>query len=155
MFKHKVNHSHVLRYGFNQCTAETDIKRVRRGVIIQKFHKNWSALKKWIKICIKIGAWKPHYWQCIYRSSWVHELMWELCACLGVGLEALPVDNGRSGFFILILADPHLLECGQRSQDGASNPDWVFTLRRSNHLHERETHEMEIWGYFKVRVRMN
>ena len=28
-------------------------------------------------------------------------------------LEALPVDNGRTGFIIFLFGDPHLLEGGQ------------------------------------------
>ena len=49
-------------------------------------------------------------------------------------LEALPVDNGGTCLIILLLADPHLLEGGQGSQDGATNPDGVLTLRGSNDL---------------------
>jgi len=48
--------------------------------------------------------------------------------------EALPVDDGRAGFVVLLLADPHLLEGGQRGQDGATDPDGVLPLRRSNDL---------------------
>merc|ERR1712061_507751 len=49
-------------------------------------------------------------------------------------LEALPVDNGWAALVVLLLGDPHLLEGGQRSQDGATDPDGVFPLRRSNDL---------------------
>merc|ERR1719273_738714 len=49
-------------------------------------------------------------------------------------LEALPVDNGWAAFIILLLGDPHLLEGGQGSQDGASDPDGVFSLWGSNDL---------------------
>merc|ERR1719493_628541 len=49
-------------------------------------------------------------------------------------LEALPVDNGWAAFVILLLGDPHLLEGGQGSQDGASDPDGVFPLWGSNDL---------------------
>ena len=38
-------------------------------------------------------------------------------------LEALSVDNGGPCLIILWLADPHLLEGGERGQDGASDPD--------------------------------
>ena len=47
-------------------------------------------------------------------------------------LEALPVDDGRSGFVVLLLADPHLLKGGERSQDGATDPDGVLPLWRSD-----------------------
>jgi len=47
------------------------------------------------------------------------------------------VDDGRTGLVVLLLGDPHLLEGGQGSQDGAADPDGVLTLRRSNDL-ERE-----------------
>ena len=44
------------------------------------------------------------------------------------------MNNGWTGFVIFLLADPHLLEGGQRSQDGATDPDGVFTLRGSDDL---------------------
>jgi len=43
-------------------------------------------------------------------------------------LEALPVDDGRARLVVLLLGDPHLLECGQRGQDRASDPDGVLSL---------------------------
>merc|ERR550525_705303 len=49
-------------------------------------------------------------------------------------LEAFSVDNGWTAFIILLLGDPHLLEGGQGSQDGASDPDGVFPLWGSNDL---------------------
>ena len=49
-------------------------------------------------------------------------------------LEALPVDDGGTCLIILLLADPHLLEGGQGSQDGATDPDRVLTLRGGNDL---------------------
>merc|ERR1712137_1120156 len=49
-------------------------------------------------------------------------------------LEALPVDNGWAALVVLLLGDPHLLEGGQRSQDGSTDPDGVFPLRWSNGL---------------------
>jgi len=45
-----------------------------------------------------------------------------------IHLEALSVDNGRSRLVVFLLADPHLLEGGERSEDGTSDPDGVFTL---------------------------
>ena len=60
-----------------------------------------------------------------------------LAVCWGgdrVCLEALPVDNAGARLVVLLLADPHLLEGGERSQDGASNPYRVFPLWRSNDL---------------------
>merc|ERR1719492_717298 len=44
-------------------------------------------------------------------------------------LEALTVDDLGSRFVVLVLGDPHLLECGQGRKDRASNPDTVLTLR--------------------------
>lgn len=52
-------------------------------------------------------------------------------------LEALPVDNAGAGLVVLLLGDPHLLEGGQGSQDGATDPDRVLPLRRSNDLWKR------------------
>lgn len=53
---------------------------------------------------------------------------------LETSLEALAVDNGRTALVVLLLGDPHLLEGGKRSQDGTTDPDGVFSLRRSNDL---------------------
>ena len=44
------------------------------------------------------------------------------------------MDNAGAGLVVFLLGDPHLLEGGQRSQDGATDPDGVFTLRRGNDL---------------------
>ena len=41
----------------------------------------------------------------------------------GCTLEALPVDDGGTRLIVLLLGDPHLLEGGEGSQDGASDPD--------------------------------
>merc|ERR1711937_941563 len=49
-------------------------------------------------------------------------------------LEALAVDNGWAALIILLLGDPHLLEGGEGSQDGASDPDRVLPLWWSNNL---------------------
>ena len=64
--------------------------------------------------------------------------------CMGerslvVCLEALPVDNGGAGLIVLLLADPHLLEGGQGSQDGATDPDGVLPLRWGNDLDDKLT----------------
>jgi len=47
-------------------------------------------------------------------------------------LEAFSVNNAGSGFIVLLFANPHLLEGGKGSQDGTSNPNAVFSFRRSN-----------------------
>ena len=49
-------------------------------------------------------------------------------------LEAFPVDNGWTGLVVFLLADPHLLEGGERGKDGTTDPDGVLPLRRSNDL---------------------
>jgi len=49
-------------------------------------------------------------------------------------LEAFPVDDGWAGFIVFLLADPHLLEGGERSEDGSSNPYGVFPLWWSDDL---------------------
>merc|ERR1712117_970802 len=49
-------------------------------------------------------------------------------------LEALPVDNGWAALIVLLLGDPHLLEGGEGSKDGSSNPDRVLPLWWSNDL---------------------
>ncbi len=52
-------------------------------------------------------------------------------------LEALAVDDGGAGLVVLLLADPHLLEGGEGSQDGATDPDGVFPLWGSDDLEVR------------------
>merc|ERR1711948_105007 len=49
-------------------------------------------------------------------------------------LEALAVDDGWAALVVLLVGDPHLLEGGEGSQDGASDPDGVLPLRGSNDL---------------------
>ena len=49
-------------------------------------------------------------------------------------LEAFSVDNAGTALIIFLLGDPHLLEGGQGSQDGSSDPDRVLPLRGSNDL---------------------
>ena len=49
-------------------------------------------------------------------------------------LEALPVHNGWARFVIFLFGDPHLLEGGQRSKDGTSDPYGVFPLWWCNDL---------------------
>merc|ERR1712036_162898 len=43
-------------------------------------------------------------------------------------LEAFSVDNGWSSFVVFLLGDPHSLEGGERSKNGTTNPDRVFTF---------------------------
>merc|ERR1711887_287895 len=47
-------------------------------------------------------------------------------------LKAFSVDNGWAAFVVFLLGDPHLLEGGEGSQDGSSDPYGVFSLRWSN-----------------------
>merc|ERR1711970_1660468 len=54
---------------------------------------------------------------------------------LGVYLEALAVNNGWAALIILLLGDPHLLEGGEGSEDGSSDPDRVLPLWWSNDLY--------------------
>lgn len=49
-------------------------------------------------------------------------------------LEALSVDNRRSRLVVLLLGDPHLLEGGEGSKNGTTNPDRELSLGRSNDL---------------------
>merc|ERR1711939_1290660 len=52
-----------------------------------------------------------------------------------IHLEALAVNNGRTRLIILLLGDPHLLESGEGSENGSTDPDGVLALRGSNDLH--------------------
>ncbi|GMT10805.1 hypothetical protein PFISCL1PPCAC_2102, partial [Pristionchus fissidentatus] len=49
-------------------------------------------------------------------------------------LEALAVDNGGAGLVVFGLGDPHLLEGGERGEDGSSDPDGVLALGGSDDL---------------------
>merc|ERR1711983_744400 len=49
-------------------------------------------------------------------------------------LEAFSVDNGWAAFVVFLLGDPHLLEGGEGSQDGSSDPYGVFSFWWSNDL---------------------
>merc|ERR1712152_55098 len=51
-----------------------------------------------------------------------------------IKLEALAVDNRWAALIVLLLRDPHLLEGGEGSKDGSSDPDGVFPLWWSNDL---------------------
>ena len=44
------------------------------------------------------------------------------------------MDDGGSGFVVLLLGDPHLLESGEGGEDGATDPDRVFAFWRSDDL---------------------
>jgi len=44
------------------------------------------------------------------------------------------VDDGGARLIVLLLRDPHLLEGGEGSEDGASDPDRVLPLGRSDDL---------------------
>ena len=44
------------------------------------------------------------------------------------------MNDGGSALIVLLLGDPHLLEGGERSQDGSSDPYRVLPLRGSNDL---------------------
>jgi len=44
------------------------------------------------------------------------------------------VDNGWARLVVFFLGDPHLLEGGERGEDGASDPDGVFSLWGSDDL---------------------
>ena len=52
--------------------------------------------------------------------------------------EALPVDDGGSSLIVLLLADPHLLEGGQRGEDGAADPHGVLPLRGGDDLNTKQ-----------------
>merc|ERR1719225_2578054 len=45
-----------------------------------------------------------------------------------------PVHDGWARLVVLLLGDPHLLEGGERGQDGSSDPDRVFPLWGSDDL---------------------
>jgi len=48
--------------------------------------------------------------------------------------ETLGFNNSRSMFILFSLSDPIVLKSSQTSQHTASNPHWLLSLRRGNHL---------------------
>ena len=44
------------------------------------------------------------------------------------------MDDSGAGLVVFFLGDPHGLESGERSKDGATDPYGVFSLGRSNDL---------------------
>merc|ERR1719487_3206977 len=50
-------------------------------------------------------------------------------------LEALAVHDGGPRLVVLLLGDPHLLEGGERREDGAADPHAVLALGRRDDLH--------------------
>merc|ERR1712142_1099095 len=51
-----------------------------------------------------------------------------------LNLEAFAVNNSGSSLVELLLGVPHFLEGGERSQDGATDPNGVFPLGRIDDL---------------------
>jgi len=51
-----------------------------------------------------------------------------------LNLEAFAVDDAWAGFIVLFLSDPHALEGGEGSQNGATDPYGVLSLRWGNDL---------------------
>jgi len=73
-------------------------------------------------------------WRWWWRQRLFCELLLLLLLLLWKLLKAFPVDNSWTRLIVLLFRDPHLLEGGQRGQDGPTDPDGVFTLRWSNDL---------------------
>lgn len=53
-------------------------------------------------------------------------------------LETFAVDDRRARFLVFLLGNPHLLEGGERGQDGAADPHRVLTLGGSDDLEEEK-----------------
>merc|ERR1719295_323437 len=86
-----------------------------------------------------------HIYTYINRLQTIREIVCvcrsDMCVVYDIGfngwrcsLEALAVDDAGTGLVVLLLGDPHLLEGGEGSQDGASDPDGVLPLGGSNDL---------------------
>ena len=54
--------------------------------------------------------------------------MWSRIVSSLLDLETFAVNNRWSRLVVFLLGNPHLLEGGQRSQDGTTDPDGVFAL---------------------------
>merc|ERR1711921_60459 len=74
------------------------------------------------------------YLTLILHSGMFDRLSIEQVSTIELYLEALPVDDGGAALVVLLLGDPHLLEGGEGSQDGSSDPDGVLPLRGSDDL---------------------
>merc|ERR1711921_39066 len=74
------------------------------------------------------------YLTLILHSGMFDRLSIEQVSTIELYLEALPVHDGGAALVVLLLGDPHLLEGGEGSQDGSSDPDGVLPLRGSNDL---------------------
>lgn len=49
------------------------------------------------------------------------------------------MHDGGPGLVVLLLGDPHLLEGGQRGQDGAADPHGVLALRGGDDLQDKQS----------------
>merc|ERR1711921_33391 len=74
------------------------------------------------------------YLTLILHSGMFDRLSIEQVSTIELHLEALPVDDGGAAFVVLLLGDPHLLEGGEGSQDGSSDPNGVLPLWGSDDL---------------------
>ncbi len=59
------------------------------------------------------------------------------------------MNNGGTGLVVLLLGDPHSLEGGKGSKDGATDPDGVLPLRGGNNLdgHSLGGHGFDLLGH--------
>merc|ERR1711881_13701 len=74
------------------------------------------------------------YLTLILHSGMFDRLSTEQVSTIELHLEALPVDDGWAALIVLLLGDPHLLEGGERGQNGSSDPDGVLPLWGSDDL---------------------
>merc|ERR1711881_545400 len=74
------------------------------------------------------------YLTLILHSGMFDRLSIEQISTIELYLEALPVDDGGAALIVLLLGDPHLLEGGERGQNGSSDPDGVLPLWGSGDL---------------------
>merc|ERR1711872_713634 len=68
---------------------------------------------------------------CIFSFNKLKEME---CRLHNYCLKAFAVNNGWTTFIIFLLGNPHLLEGGQGSKDGSTDPDGVFPLGGSDDL---------------------
>merc|ERR1719158_1653729 len=73
------------------------------------------------------------YLTLILHTFW-NVLYIEHVSTIELHLEALPVDDGGAALIVLLLRDPHLLEGGERGENGSSDPDGVLPLWGSDDL---------------------
>jgi len=123
------------------CAAADDMAMKDELCVFVNLNLSWMIIVRWVRcFCLSL---------CELILMLLKSSMGMDCCSVGLSLlvvafeelsqrakdlKALAVDDSRAGLVVLLLGDPHLLEGGQRGQDGATDPDGVLPLRWRNDL---------------------